>query len=182
LNQQHGVEVVAANEATVAAAPAADAVFCRGDGPACAILSADCLPVLLCSRDGAVVAAAHCGWRGLANGVLAAVVAALAVEPGQLLAWLGPAIGPERYEIGDDVRSALRTRIDAGSLDEACRPSSPGKWLLNLYDVARAQLAALGITAVHGGGFCTFSETRFYSYRRDRVTGRIGSLIWTSQV
>lgn len=178
LNQQHGVDVVAASEATVAAIPTADAVFCRGKGPACAILSADCLPVLFCSRDGAMVAAAHCGWRGLANGVLAAVVTALGVQPRQLLAWLGPAIGPDRYEIGDDVRSALRSQTDAGCLDDVCRPISQGKWLLNLYGVARAQLAALGIPDVHGGGFCTYDEQRFYSYRRDGVTGRMASLVW----
>jgi YfiH family protein len=178
LHQQHGIEVVAASAATVAATPAADAVFCHGDGPACAILSADCLPVLLCSRDGRTVAAAHCGWRGLANGVLAAVVAALTLDPGQLLAWLGPAIGPRRYEIGDDVRSALQARTDARGLTDVCRPSAPGKWLLDLYGVARAQLAALGITDVHGGDFCTYEERRFYSYRRDGVTGRMASLIW----
>jgi len=176
LDQQHGTRVVDANAAAVTPPPA-DAVFCRGQGPACAIMSADCLPVLICDRSGGTVAAAHCGWRGLASGVLDAVLARLAVAPGELLAWLGPAIGPQRYEVGEDVRDALGARLGR-RWQSVARPTSPGKWLLDLYGVARAQLEELGVPGVHGGGWCTFDDERFYSYRRDGVTGRMVSLVW----
>ena len=178
LNQQHGSGVV---DTAVGAAmpPAADAAYCHGPGPACAIMSADCLPVLLCDRTGRTVAAAHCGWRGLACGVLEALLARLGVAPHELLAWLGPAIGPRRYEVGDDVRAALAARL--GSRWQAvAEPTLPGKWLLDLYGVARAELAGLGVRHVFGGGGCTFDDERFYSYRRDGITGRMVSLVWIS--
>jgi YfiH family protein len=147
----------------------------------CAVLTADCLPVLLCDRAGSVVAAAHAGWRGLAAGVLEATVAAMAAEPEQILAWLGPAIGPQAFEVGDEVRQAfVGTHAEAAA---AFRPHSgagmPPKWLADIFQLARVRLRHAGVAAVHGGGHCTFSEgERFFSYRRDRVTGRMAALIW----
>jgi YfiH family protein len=180
LNQVHGTGVV---EATVSGhePPTADASWSGSAGFACAILTADCLPVLICDRAGTVVAAAHCGWRGLAGGVLYELVRRLPVGAGDLLAWFGPAIGPARYQIGADVREALLARLDSSAVDMAVRPSGvPGKWQADLYAIARRQLNELGVSDIYGGGFCTHSEARFYSYRRDGVTGRMASLIWLS--
>lgn len=180
LNQVHGIDVVDA--AVVGRAPpTADASWSRSTRHACAILTADCLPVLMCNRAGTVVGAAHCGWRGLAGGVLDALVTRLSVRPADLLAWFGPAIGPSRYQIGDDVREALLARVDRSVVDRSLRPSDVvGKWQADLYAIARRQLNALGVSEIYGGGFCTYDESRFYSYRRDGVTGRIASLIWLS--
>ena len=180
LDQVHGREVIDTAEAS-SQPPSADASLSRSAALACAILTADCLPVLMCDRDGTVVGAAHCGWRGLAAGVLGALVRRLNVPGDDLLAWLGPAIGPAHYQIGEDVREALLDSIPASDISVAVTPSSDSnRWQADLYAVARAQLNALGVTAVFGGGFCTYRETRFYSYRRDGVTGRIASLIWLS--
>jgi polyphenol oxidase len=143
----------------------------------CAVLTADCLPVLLCDRAGTRVAALHAGWRGLAAGVLEAGVDALGVAPAGLLAWLGPAIGPEVFEVGGEVRDVFLAADPAAAA--AFRPSSDGRWLADLYRLARLRLAAHGVSAVYGGGLCTFSDAgRFYSYRRERETGRMASLIW----
>ena len=162
---------------TVSTPVAADAAFTREPGRPCVVMTADCLPVLLCDRAGTVVAAAHAGWRGLAGGVIAATVARMATPPGELLAWLGPAIGPEAFEVGDEVRAAFLAR-DAGHID-SFRPSPTGRWLADLYELARRQLTGLGISAIYGGEFCTFSEPeRFFSYRRENCTGRMASLIW----
>ena len=164
------------------APPAADASWCRTNGRACAILSADCLPVLICDRAGSLVAAAHCGWRGLANRILAALVNQLAVPADDLMAWFGPAIGPRHYQIGEEVRTALQQTIAAPAAIAAFVSSDvANKWQADLYAVARAQLNALGITAVYGGGYCTYGESRFYSYRRDGETGRMASLIWLAE-
>ncbi len=177
LDQVHGDSVIDA--ATSMSMPTADAAFVRRPQRACAILTADCLPVLLCDRAGTVVAAAHCGWRGLASQILSALVARLDVPGVELLAWLGPAIGPAHYEIGTDVREALLERIPRVAVDAALRPSQrQGHWFADLYAIARAELRALGIARTFGGGFCTYADRRFYSYRRDGVTGRMAALIW----
>jgi polyphenol oxidase len=175
LEQVHGRQVVDA--ATAGRRPAADACLCRESGRVCVVMTADCLPVLFCDRAGTVVAAAHAGWRGLAAGVLEATVEALAVAPEQVLAWLGPAIGPEAFEVGEEVREAF-TAVHKDA-DAAFVARSNGRWLADLYRLARLRLRAVGVDAVYGGGFCTFSDPeRFYSFRRDRTTGRMASLIW----
>jgi len=155
----------------------ADASATTRPGRVCAVLSADCLPVLFCTRTGTSVAAAHAGWRGLAAGVLEAIVAALKSPPGDILVWLGPAIGPAAFEVGEEVRAAFVSRqADAAA---AFRPAQAGTYRADLYALARLRLAALGVTAVYGGGWCTYTEAqRFFSYRRDGATGRMASLIW----
>ena len=177
LEQVHGVDVVDA--ATASGVPRADASFVRVAGVGCAVLVADCLPVLICDRAATVVAAAHCGWRGLARGVLTATVKRLEVPSGDLVAWLGPAIGQRRYEVGDDVRDAF-VGVRAGAAVAFVRGAAPNKWHADLYALARAELASLGVAAIYGGGFCTFDERRFYSYRRDVTTGRMAAVIWLS--
>lgn len=176
LSQVHGTDVVDADR-DYAAPPAADAALAQTPRRACAILTADCVPVLLCDRAGTMVGAAHCGWRGLALGVLAELAQRLPTDTANLIAWLGPGIGPARYEVGQDVRAALLHSLPASIVEGALR-ASRGKWLADLYELARAQLHALGVTAVYGGGFCTYDDARFYSYRRDGVTGRMATLIW----
>lgn len=158
----------------------ADAAVARTAGQVCAVLTADCLPVLLCDRAGTVVAAAHAGWRGLAAGVLEATVAAMQVPPGEIIAWMGAAIGPQAFEVGDEVRDAFVAR-HAGAV-AAFAPHAPGKWLADIYALARLRLGAAGVQAVHGGGHCTFRETdSFFSYRRDGATGRMAALVWLDQ-
>ena len=180
LSQEHGVTVyrhpASGGAGTDLPAPVADAQVASRPGQICAVLTADCLPVLLCNLGGRRVAAVHAGWRGLAAGVLEQTVQAMGEAPGQLLAWLGPAIGPRRYKVGDEVRDAfLSADVAAGS---AFVKSGDG-WLLDLYAVARQRLARAGVNAVSGGGYCTFSEPeRFYSFRRDGVTGRMATLVW----
>ncbi len=175
LEQVHGTDVV---DAGIITAPvAADAAFTRQPGRPCVVMTADCLPVLLCDRAGTVVAAAHAGWRGLVGGVIGATVARMATPPAALLAWLGPAIGPRAFEVGEEVRAAFLA-LDAGNAD-CFQPSPAGRWLADLYGLARRQLCALGIGAVSGGDLCTVSDAeRFFSYRRDRHTGRMATLIW----
>lgn len=175
LNQVHSARVV---EAGSEPRPAADACFSRTPGRVCAVLTADCLPVLFCDRAGSVVAAAHAGWRGLAGGVLEATVAAMAVPPGDILAWMGAAIGPAAFEVGDDVREAFLALHPATAA--AFVPQGlPGKWLADIYALARIRLAHVGVNAVSGGERCTFTESdSFFSYRRDGVTGRMASAVW----
>lgn len=175
LSQVHGTHCVAAE--TAKTDEEADASVARAPGCVCAVLTADCLPVLLCDDQGQVVAAAHAGWRGLAAGVIEATLAAMAVPGQRVLAWLGPAIGPCCFEVGADVVTAF-VGGDTGAAD-AFRPIGDGKWLCDLYALARRRLAALGVERVSGGDFCTFSDVdRFYSYRREKQTGRMASLIW----
>jgi YfiH family protein len=136
-------------------------------------MMADCMPVLLAHQGGSVVGIAHAGWRGLAAGVIEATLDAMAVAPQKITAWLGPAIGPRVYEVGDEVRVAF-----AGH-EAAFTPTRPGHWLLDLYAVARARLARKGVRAIDGAGFCTYSDQeRFFSYRRDRDSARMAALIW----
>lgn len=177
LQQIHGNQVVAAE--TVFQPVSADAAWTRLPGKPCVVMTADCLPVLLCDRAGTVVAAAHAGWRGLAGGVIPAAVGKMGVAPSTLLAWLGPAIGPAVFEVGDEVRAAFLA-LDAGNVD-CFQPSPAGRWLADLYELARRQLRSLGVTAIYGGDFCTLTEEqRFFSYRRENRTGRMASLIWLS--
>jgi YfiH family protein len=177
LRQIHGARVIDAAGNTEPHPPEADAALARQPGIACAVMTADCLPVLFCDIQGTVVAAAHAGWRGLLAGVLEATVAAMETPGRNLLAWLGPAIGPQAFEVGGEVRAAF-VAADSGAAEAFC-PSSSGKWLADLYLLARRRLAKQGITRVFGGDFCTMSETeRFYSHRRDGQTGRMASLIW----
>lgn len=174
LRQVHGVTVVPADPALT---PEGDASWTGRSGIACAILTADCLPVLFCDRAGTRVAAAHAGWRGLADGVLEATLDALAVAPQRLLVWLGPAIGPAAFEVGPEVREAfLERHPQAATAFVSSR--RPGHFMADLYRLARIRLAARGIEAVYGGGFCTFHDARFYSYRRSLRTGRFASLVW----
>jgi len=178
LRQVHGIRVADADAARSAGAePEADAAVARRPGTVCAVLAADCLPVLLADEAATVVGIAHAGWRGLCGGVLEATVDAMQVAPDRLLAWLGPAIGPRVYEVGDEVRAAFLAREEASA--QAFCPARPGHWLLDLYAVARQRLAAHGVAQVHGGGLCTYSDpAHFYSHRRDRSTGRMAALIW----
>ncbi|MEM8563076.1 MAG: peptidoglycan editing factor PgeF, partial [Pseudomonadota bacterium] len=181
LNQVHGNRVVIADEVTGVAQADASVGFSKGQ--ACAVLTADCLPVLLCSRDGKVIAAAHAGWRGLLAGVLENTVRAMMVSPGDLLAWLGPAIGPNAFEVGPEVRQAFLKASSPELTTEtmACFvPSSRAekRYMANLYALARLRLRGLGDGNIFGGDTCTHSDVaRFFSFRRDGETGRMASLI-----
>jgi len=175
LRQVHGVTVVDASAA--AAGTAADASFTTTRNVVCAAMAADCLPVLFAEESGAAVGIAHAGWRGLAAGVIEATVQAMAVPPGRLLAWLGPAIGAQAYEVGAEVRAAFLAR-DARA-EPAFAPTRPGHWNLDLYVVARQRLATMGVTRVFGGGYCTASDPAlFYSYRGDKTPERMAAVIW----
>jgi hypothetical protein len=168
MHQVHGTRVIDAD--TTQSLVQADAAVARKPGTVCVVKIADCMPLLF-AADG-VVAAAHAGWRGLAGGVLEATVDAMRAPAASISAWMGPAIGPRVYEVGDEVRAAL-----AGH-ESAFTPTRPGHWLLDLYAVARAKLNAKGVRSIGGGGFCTLSEDRFHSYRRNKTAARMAALIW----
>ena len=173
LRQVHGTTVVSYPEG----GSEADAAFTRESNTVCAVMAADCMPVLLADQAGTVVGAAHAGWRGLCAGVLEATVAAMGVPGKELLAWLGPAIGPRVYEVGDEVRAAFLAKDDAAA--RAFAPARPGHWLLDLYAVARQRLARQGVGRIYGGTYCTYSDAaQFFSYRRDRSAKRMAALIW----
>lgn len=174
LKQVHGVTVACADSMT--AADEADASVAFRTNTVCAVLTADCLPVLFCNQSGTVVAAAHAGWRGLAAGVLETTLAAMNTHPNEILAWMGPAIGPQAFEVGEEVRAAFVSDLPGTS--QAFRPGLPGKWFADIYLLARLRLARAGVSKVYGGEFCTFTDPRFYSFRRDKTTGRMASLIW----
>ena len=177
LRQVHGTVVAELGPLPSAEEPPADAAVSHLPGTVLAILTADCLPVLLCSADGAHIGAAHAGWRGLAGGVLEATVAAMHVPPAQLLAWLGPCIGAASYEVGEEVRAAFVA--DDGDAAGDFQPSRAGHWQCDLAALARRRLRAAGVGSIHGGGFDTRTDARFYSYRRDgAASGRFASLIW----
>lgn len=182
VNQVHGVDVIDAAQSTCL--QNADASFTTKKNVVCVTMTADCLPVLLCDKAGTVVAAVHAGWRGLCDGAIEAAVNSLPVEKGELLAWLGPAIGPNAFEVGDDVRQQFIQKDSQA--EQAFKPFGE-KWLCNIYLIARQRLHALGVTQIYGGGshesssedFCTYTDaTRFFSFRRDNITGRMASLIW----
>lgn len=181
LTQVHGTAVVEAGQG--GQYPEADAQWSRRPGSACAVLTADCLPVLLCSVSGDVVAAAHAGWRGLLAGVLESTVTAMHTNADQLLAWLGPAIGPTAFEVGPEVLEAFLMAAVPSAQSEIANCFTTnldrfGHYYCDLYALARARLAALGVTQVFGGDWCTYSDAeRFFSYRRDGQTGRMASLI-----
>jgi YfiH family protein len=178
LQQVHGTDVVRFDEETDAAhEPVADAAVTGRPDTVLAILTADCLPVLFCNRDGSEVAAAHAGWRGLAAGVLEATVRAMFSPPESLLCWLGPAAGPQAYEVGEEVRDAF-VDADPGARS-AFLATRHGHWRVDLYALARRRLQAAGVSRIHGGGLCTIADPqRFYSHRRDQRTGRMASLVW----
>jgi YfiH family protein len=175
LKQVHGVTVVDAAQGDID--PEADVAFAAQPGAVCVVLTADCLPVLLCDREGTKVAALHAGWRGLAAGVIEAGVKAMGIPGNELLAWLGPAIGPASFEVGPEVRAAFVQHDTQAAL--AFRDGHEGKYLADIYKLARQRLRHLEVAAVYGGGFCTVKErARFFSYRRDGATGRMAALIW----
>jgi polyphenol oxidase len=175
LNQVHGAGVVQADLAVQGAA--ADASLTRVPNTVCAVMTADCLPVLLCDETASVVAAVHAGWRGLAAGVIENTLDAMACPAARLLAYLGPAIGAASFEVGDEVRAAFVDRDPEAAAAFAAR--SPGKWLSDLYGLARMRLVAQGVSRIFGGGFDTFADPqRFFSYRRSPQSGRMASLIW----
>jgi len=178
LQQVHGTRVAHADRPIDGDADAS--VACAAD-TVCVVLTADCLPVLFCDIAGDCWGAAHAGWRGLAAGVLEATIAALPAAPDRLMAWLGPSIGAHNFEVGEDVRAAFcdRNADDAGAFSAR---SAPGKYLADIYALARARLARAGVQAVYGGGLCTIDDAeRFYSYRRAPKTGRMASLVWRAR-
>jgi YfiH family protein len=178
IEQVHGIEVLDLDAS--AATRTADAVFTRSPGRICAVQVADCLPVLVSARDGSVVAAAHAGWRGLAAGVLESTVKRLPLEPGQLIAWLGPAIAQSQFEVGPEVRQAFLAH-DPGAT-AAFAANARGRWQCDLAGLARRRLAALGVGAIFGGDWCTYADaSRFFSYRRDGRCGRMAALIWREE-
>jgi polyphenol oxidase len=185
LSQVHGDRVVRLGAAAAAVPGAllrADGAVTEEPGRVCVIQVADCLPVLFSARDGSVVGAAHVGWRGLAAGVLDATVSTLGVPPGQLLAWIGPGIGQAHFEVGPEVRDALVAAAGAAGAAEAAAAflaNARRRWQCDLAALVRLRLAALGLTQVFGGSWCTFADAeRFFSYRRDQRCGRMAALIW----
>ena len=181
LNQVHGDRVVRVADLRASVTPVdADAVTGGQPGDVCAVRTADCLPVLFCSRRGNEIAAAHAGWRGLSAGVLENTVAALQSAPGDLLAWLGPAISQANFEVGSEVRDAFLAR-DPGAAD-CFEANARGRWQADLYALARRRLHAAGVRVISGGGWCTYAEpARFHSYRRDPDCGRMVSFITLTQ-
>lgn len=160
----------------------ADAVYTNQPNQVCLVMTADCLPAIFCNRDGSEIAAAHAGWRGLCDGVLEATVAEFACEPSEIQVWLGAAIGPNAFQVGQDVVEQF------AAVDEQARqafvpdPAADGKFLGNLYQIARQRLNKLGITQISGGDYCTYTDAEnFFSYRRDKQTGRMATLIWRSE-
>lgn len=175
LRQVHGTTVWTGGP--TASPPTADAAVSRIAGEVCVVMTADCLPILLCDLDGRVVAAAHAGWRGLADGVIEATVAAMNVPPARLMAWLGPAIEQEAFEVGGEVFDRFVARHAEAAT--AFAANARGRWQADLYALARIELRSLGVERVYGGGCRTFADSeRFYSYRREPQTGRMATLVW----
>ena len=178
LQQVHGNVVVDAGSA--GCLPQADAAITRHHGAVCVAMTADCLPVLLCDEAGTVVGVAHAGWKGLAAGVIEATVQAMDIEPHKLLVWLGPAISQRAFEVGAEVRDVFVAQQAQAS--EAFIPGQHGKWMADIYLLAHQRLHGSGVSRVYGGEFCTYNEpARFFSYRREGVTGRMGTFIWLEQ-
>jgi len=178
LEQVHGTGVVR-HAGSVAAPPSADAAVAFEPGRVCVVMTADCLPVVFADRAGTRVAVAHAGWRGLAAGVLQATIASLEVAAADLHAWLGPAIGPMAFEVGPEVRDAYLANLALPGTSACFTLNESGRYLADLYGLARLVLGAAGVTSVHGGGWCTLEDARrFFSFRRDGVTGRMATLAW----
>lgn len=181
LRQVHGTQVVCA-DAGLSTNIEGDAAYSRTPGTVCAVMVADCLPVFLCNRSGTVVGIAHAGWRGLAAGVIEQTLAAMQISSDEVLAWLGPAIGPNCFEVGEDVRAAFVQQDERAALAFVQIPGAK-KWLADIFLLARQRLERNGVMHIGGGGICTFSHPdRFYSYRRDGETGRMAALIWLESV
>ncbi len=178
VRQVHGTAVIDVAMAT--SETEADGVVTRLSGRVCAVTTADCLPVLLSERTGRSAGIAHAGWRGLAGGVIESTVRAMDTSPENLIAYIGPGISAPRYEVGEDVRKAFVDQDPSAAASFA--PGRDGKYFADLTALARARLATAGVSEVHGGGFCTASDERFFSFRRDRTTGRMASLIWLEDV
>ncbi|MCC5854645.1 MAG: peptidoglycan editing factor PgeF [Idiomarina sp.] len=176
LSQVHGTRVVRTHGETMTDTPESDASYTATPGVVLAIMTADCLPLLLTNRDGTEIAVAHCGWKGIAGGLIRKVVAEFESPAEDIIAWMGPAIGPSAFEVGDDVRRAMM-KSDAGHQD-AFQPFQQ-RWLADIYQLVRHDLALSGVREVTGGDLCTVSDSeQFFSYRRDGVTGRMGSFLW----
>jgi YfiH family protein len=175
LQQVHGTVVADAGNAGCLVQ--ADASVAHRHGAVCVVMTADCLPVLLCDEEGTVVAAAHAGWKGLAAGVIEATVAAMEIAPQKLMAWFGPAISQRAFEVGAEVRATFMAHDPQA--EAAFLPGMQDKWMADIYLLARQRLHAVGVARVYGGEHCTYSDpAHFFSYRRDGVTGRMGSFIW----
>lgn len=179
LNQIHGINVVDAAHADCV--PDADASFTTRFNTVCVTMTADCLPILLCDKAGTVVASIHAGWRSLCDGVIEATVCKMLADSNQLMAWLGPAIGPQAFEVGSEVRAQFLA-IDEKA-EAAFKPQGGDKWLANIYKLAAQRLNNVGVSQIYGGGqqdaYCTFTDKqRFFSFRRDNITGRMATLIW----
>lgn len=181
VNQVHGIDAIDASKATCL--ENADASFSHQKNVVCVTMTADCLPILLCDTKGSVVSAVHAGWRGLCDGVIEETIKKMQVPSATVLAWLGPAIGPQAFEVGDDVRDAFLAKDTNAS--SAFKQQKNAKWLCNLYEIAKQRLNNIGVHQVYGASinenFCTFTqEEKFFSFRRDQTTGRMASLIWLS--
>jgi polyphenol oxidase len=175
--QVHGTAVADLDKLSEGTPATADAALTRNEGRVAVVLTADCMPLFLCDDRGRSVAVAHAGWRGMAAGVIEETVAALAVEPRRVMAWMGPTIGPSAFEVGAEVREAF-VAVDAAAAS-AFKPHNAGKYFADLYALARRRLQRAGVTAIYGGGFCTYREAdRFFSYRREQKSGRMGAFIW----
>ena len=174
LNQVHGIEVVDAAKSMCV--QDADASFSKNKNVVCVTMTADCLPVLLCNKQGTMVAAIHAGWRSLCDGVIESTIKAMGIEPDDLMAWLGPSIGPDAFEVGGEVREAF---IAKDAQAEQAFKSVGDKWLGDLYLIAKQRLNKLGVIELYGGGECTYSNpSRYFSFRRDGHTGRMATMIW----
>ncbi len=176
LNQVHGHQVVNCAQ-TYIEPPKADASFSEHKNYVCTVMTADCLPVLICNRQGTKVAAVHAGWRGLADGIIEKTIQTLNEKPENILVWLGPAIGADAFEVGEEVRNIFIQHLS--DTDSAFKQNRPGHYLADIYRLAKTRLRAIHVEAVYGGEHCTFNDAdQFYSYRRDGVTGRQASIIW----
>ncbi|MEM8593341.1 MAG: peptidoglycan editing factor PgeF [Pseudomonadota bacterium] len=180
MKQVHGV-TVCSPKAVESEITEGDAMYTSEERVACSVLSADCLPVLFCDREGNEVGASHAGWRGLAAQILSKTLSHFSAQPRDVLVWLGPAIGPTAFEVGQDVKDAFIASLGAecasSDIDEAFTMCSDGKYFADLYQLARLELRSRGVQAIYGGEHCTLSDFQFYSYRRDQVTGRMASVI-----
>lgn len=175
LEQIHGNTAISADDPIDSLA--ADAIYSRTEQTVCAVQTADCLPLLVCSSNSYCVAAIHAGWKGLSSGIIENTISALGLPPREILVWLGPAIGPQAFTVGEEVFQSFIDKDQAA--ERAFQPIKNKKWQANLYKLAEQRLLKLGITSIYGGNFCTYSDKlRFFSYRRDQITGRMLSLIW----